>query len=206
MGGGYHHHGGFRRGGFRRGFRPFGVDVIDTVYVEPECPAVIDVLPDAPIPYCCKIGQSRCRAVRQREAGDILPTLVGPDAARKYIDETDAGYNVLDASIQASNVPADFKTGWNVQLAAWKTFAVGARSSVGFLDAKAIMDQTDRWQTALGNWSTQFHALSPSSAIPNPVQAGQGMGEQASLSDITKLVLAGGLVAGIVILGPKLMR
>lgn len=144
---------------------------------------------------------------RKTDAGDILPTLVLPDDARKYIDQVDADYARFNLAVTTSTtVLASFQAQWTVQFASWKAFSVGARASVGFLDTKAVMDQTDRWAAQLVDFSKAFIAAGGTLVGPGPSSPGQGTGGTLPLSDVTKLVLAVGAVAGILILGPSLTK
>jgi hypothetical protein len=191
----HHHHG---RGGSRGNFGGWG-DNDTTIFLHDDAPELVLVDVDGNGTPDMLVHPADV------DAQGILPTIVTGSDARNYIDETDTGYNTLDASIQASGVAADFKTSWAATYAGWKTFSMAARASVGLLDAKAVMDQTDRWVTTLGNFSTQFHALSPGSTVPTmPVPAGQGVPDTSTaalLSGSTGLVVAGAVLAGILVFG-----
>jgi hypothetical protein len=142
------------------------------------------------------------------EAGEIWPTFVTPDDARRYIDEVDSGYSRLDTAIQASNVPTDFKVSWGIQLGTWKTFALSAKPSVGWFNTKAVMEQTDRFNAELKNWYTGFQTVGGKPSSPPPLPPGQGIPDPnpASVKDITTLGLVVGGIAALVIFGPKLAR
>jgi hypothetical protein len=140
------------------------------------------------------------------EAGDLLPTFVTADDARRYIDETDTGYSRLNTAIATSSASPDFKAAWAIQLAGWTTFATGARATVGFLNAKAVMDQTDRWAAQLQDWSAAFAKAGGMAPGPAPPSPGQGTGKPTSLGDLTGLIVAAGVVAAIVIFGPRLAK
>jgi hypothetical protein len=140
------------------------------------------------------------------DAGDLLPTFVTPDDARRYIDEVDTGYARLDSSILASSVPADFKTSWGIQLASWKTFALTAKPSVGWLNTTAVMQQTDRYQSELRNWFKGFQTVGGSPMGPMPGVPGQGVPNDANVTNLTQLAVVIGGVAALVIFGPKLAR
>lgn len=144
---------------------------------------------------------------QKNDAGDILPTLVGPDSARNYIDQTDADYQRLNLAVTTSStVSTAFQAQWALQFAGWKTFSVGARASVGFLDTKSVMDQTDRWAAQLVDFSKAFVAAGGALTGPAPIAPGQGTGSSAPISDLTKLALAIGAVAGVVVFGPHLSK
>ena len=141
------------------------------------------------------------------QAGDIFPTFVTADDAKRYIDETDTGYDRLNVAILASAVPADFKAAWALQIAGWKTFAAGARASVGFFNAKAVMDQTDRWASGLVEWRSSFAKAGGNAPGPAPPAPGQGVPtSNATIGDVTGLVVAAGVLAAIVIFGPRLAK
>jgi hypothetical protein len=141
------------------------------------------------------------------EAGDILPTFVTPEDAKKYIDEVDSGYSRLDTGISsATNLTQDFKASWGIQLTTWKAFAVASKASVGWLNTKAVMDQTDRFNDQLKNWFTEFTKAGGSGVGPMPTTPGQGIPGTTQVSDVTKLVIAGSVLAGILLIAPKLFK
>jgi hypothetical protein len=144
----------------------------------------------------------------ERQAGDIWPTLVTPDDARRYIDEVDAAYSRLDTAIQASTAPTDFRASWGIQLTTWKAFALSAKPTVGWLNTTAVMQQTDRFNEQLKNWFSSFQAIGGKPPGPPPTPPGQGVPNPnpTSIGDVTKLALVLGGVAAIVIFGPKLAR
>lgn len=143
---------------------------------------------------------------KKNDAGDLLPTIVMPDSARKYIDQVDADYTRENLAITQSNVDPAFKAQWLVQFGAWKTFSVAARASVGFFDTKAVMDQTDRFAQQLVDQDKAFAAAGGARIGAPPATPGQGVGEPVALSSVTKLVAALAGVAAIVIIGPKLFK
>lgn len=115
----------------------------------------------------------RLKAARD-DIGDLLPTVVTPDDARRYIDETDAGWKNLDRDVEASAVDQDFKLSFATDLAGWMVFRDGAKASVGWLDTKAVMDQTDRWVEKLDGWRRSLRGAGGRTTGPDPVPAGQG--------------------------------
>ena len=212
MGG--HHHGGHHGGG-RRGRRGgFGsVTVLDTLpdVIESDC--YWERLPDGRMVRRCPTDAQGPGAsyVRYSDAmglgaGDLFPTFVSPDDARKAIDETDAGYERMNIAILAStSAPPEFKASWGLQYATWKTFATGARATVGFLNTKAVMDQNDRYASQLQDWGKSFALVGGQAPGPTPPAAGQGVPGETSLggflSGSTGLILAGAALAGILIFG-----
>lgn len=205
----HHHHGG---GGRRRGGRRFFGGGYGPVYDDGDDYTEILVLGD-PRLYDPTLRRATDldRAVRQAsglDAGDILPTFVTPTDATNYIQEVDTGYARLDASITQSTVADTFRAQWAAQLAAWKVFASGARSSVGWLNTTAIMQQTDRWAQQLKDWDANFQAQGGKDVGPAPLPPGQGMpsGSGVTIPDLTNLALAVGAVAAVVFIAPKLFR
>ncbi len=193
--GGRHHGGGGRRFRGRSG----GTSVV-----------YLDSVPDYVID-CPRTINGVCYP-EFSEAGDILPTWVSGEDAKRYLDEVDAGYNRLDTGITSStNLTQDFKASWGIQLAAWKAFAISAKATLdgfmgGFFNAKAIMEQTDRFNDQLKNWYTEFTKAGGSGVGPMPTTPGQGIPGTTQVSDITKLVVAGGVLAAILVIGPKIFR
>jgi hypothetical protein len=153
------------------------------------------------------VGQRVAIAPVGQALGDWLPTFVTPDDARNYIGEIDAGYKRLDSNVRVDeHVAQDFKIEWGSQLASWTQFAETARPNVGWLNTKATMEQTDRWAKQLGDWSTAFEQAGGKIVGPPPLGPGQGIPGQGgpSLTQLTGLVVAAGVLAAIVVLGPKL--
>jgi hypothetical protein len=219
----HHHH---RRGGFRG--RRFGgpvyvdsgPDVIEeTVFVIPSDLDAIFVPPtDDPVFKTPEAGMNMFeyfpdRAWRQGhrwssfDAGDILPTVVTPDDAKRYLIEVDGGYSQLDAAIQAfAAAPSDYKIAWTIQIGSWKAFFASAMASVGWLNTTAVMQQTDRFNTQLAEWRKSFQAIGGSPPGPGPTPSGQGIPGPSPASDITQVALAVGAVAALVIFGPTIAR
>lgn len=212
-----HHHGG-HHGGRRRFGRSFGtVDVVDSFpdYVTSDC--YRELLPDGSFVWRCpeRIGEAMgyspeyLRVSDTMGAGDILPTFVTPDDARKAIDETDAGYERMNIAILGSSTPPEFKASWGLQYAGWKTFATGARATVGFLNTKAVMDQNDRYQSQLADWNKSFALVGGKAPGPAPADPGQGVPDKNAasfLSGSTGLVLAGAALAAILVFGPRFSK
>ena len=142
------------------------------------------------------------------DAGDLLPTFVTPDDAKNYLNEVDGGYTRLDSAVQTSvAVPNDFKISWSIQMATWKAFYVSSTAGVGWLNTKAVMEQTDRFQSQLGDWTKLFVAAGGIAPGPIPMKPGQGVpGSGNPTSDIVKTVAAVGAVAALIIFGPALVR
>ena len=142
------------------------------------------------------------------EAGDILPTFVTAADAERYINEVNTAYASLNQAISLSQVSSDFKASWDLQWQGWIGFATDARSTVTFWNAKAVMQQTDRWHEQLKNWYTGFQSAGGKPPAPPPIPPGQGIPDPhpTNVTDFTKLALVIGGVAAIVVFGPKLAR
>jgi hypothetical protein len=157
-------------------------------------------------------AQRRRRFVRRPlevaaiEAADLFPTIVTPADALHQLDAVEAGFARLDNSIQKSTVAENFKAAWLLELAAWRAYQSGARASLGWLNTKAVMEQTDKWADDLRNWDKNFQAQGGTNIGPPPMPPGQGNGGGAQLSDLTTLVVAIGLVAAIITIGPALTK
>ena len=143
-----------------------------------------------------------------QDAGDLFPTFVTPEDAKRYMGEVDTGYSQLDAAIQSfPTAPSDFKVAWALQIGGWKAFFSGAMASVGWLNTTAVMQQTDRFNSQLAEWRKSFAAIGGRPPGPGPLTPGQGVpGSGNPTSDVVKVVAAVGAVAAIVIFGPVLAR
>jgi hypothetical protein len=192
---------------------PRSVVVYPTAYEESvflDTPEDIDILfvppTDDPEPKIPQAGMTFFE--NDEDAGDILPTFVTPEDAKRYLNEVDGGYSQLDTAIQSSPLPPlDFKTAWGLQLASWKAFYGSAMATVGWLNTKAVMDQTDRFQAQLIDWRKSFSSVGGTPPGPAPLPPGQGVpGSGNPTSDIVKSVAAVGAVAAIIIFGPALVR
>jgi hypothetical protein len=127
--------------------------------------------------------------------GDILPTFVTPDDARRYIRETDAQWDRIDSDMQASQVDAALKQSWATELEAWRRFRDDAIRTVGWLNTKATMEQTDRWASKLTAWRKAITDAGGKVTGPGPLVPGQGLGDggTASAGWIQLALLVGGL-------------
>jgi hypothetical protein len=114
--------------------------------------------------------------------GDILPTFVTPDDARRYVNETDAEYERLDRAIQVSQASASFKDSWGVDRDAWRKFRDDALKNVGWFNTKATMDQTDRWKKKVSDWHDSFTKQGGRSEGPAPAPPAQGLPPPPSAS------------------------
>lgn len=160
-----------------------------------------DPTPDTFVPVVINLST-------KNDAGDILPTVVLPADARRYIDQVDADYTRFDLAVTTStSVLPEFKAQWATQLAGWKVFSVAARASVGFLDTSAVMGQTDRWAAQLVDFSKAFAQAGGVLVGPPPSAPGQGVpGNAPTVGDFTKLALAAGAAALAFFVLPKLVK
>ncbi len=114
--------------------------------------------------------------------GDILPTFVTPDDAKRYIRETDAQWERTDSDIRASAADAAFQGSWATDLEGWRRFRDDAINSVGWLNTKATMEQTDRWASKLTDWRKALADAGGKLTGPGPVAPGQGLGQGGTAS------------------------
>jgi hypothetical protein len=121
--------------------------------------------------------------VGSAETGDILPTFVTPADAKRYIRETDAQWDRTDSDIQASAaVDMAFKGSWATDLEGWRRFRDDAVNSVGWLNTKATMEQTDRWAAKLTAWRKALTDAGGKLVGPGPLAPGQGLGQGGTAS------------------------
>jgi len=186
-----HHHGGHRRSGGGRGY--FG-----PVYVGvPDCDPFYD-------PYCrvyaasvgAEFGCTTEESVA-KFAGDILPTFVTPTDAQNYIRETDASWIRLAADVANSQVSDQVKESWNQDLAGWTQFRDKNLTDVGWLNTKAVMDQTDRWLLKAGQWKDTLSKAGVTVIGPSPLQPDQG--DPNKKSPLTPYLIGGGIAATLLI-------
>jgi hypothetical protein len=114
--------------------------------------------------------------------GDILPTFVTPDDARRYIRETDAQWERIDSDLRASQLDDAFKRSWAADLEGWRRFRDDAIRSVGWLNTKATMEQTDRWASKLVAWRKAITDAGAKVTGPGPLAPGQGLGDGGTAS------------------------
>lgn len=187
------HHSHGRR--FGRGGRTFivGTPYEETVFLD--CVRDIDGI-------CIPEDATGCCG-----AGDLLPTFVSASDAQRYIDEVNTSYTTMNQAVSLSQVASDFKASWDLQWQGWIHFATDARASVTFWNAKAVMQQTDRWADQLKNWYASFQKAG-GQPPPAPTTPGQGIPDPnaTSVGNLTTLALVVGGVAALVIFGPKLAR
>jgi hypothetical protein len=122
-------------------------------------------------------------AAESAATGDILPTFVTPDDAKRYVRETDAQWERTDTDVQASTqADAAFKASWATDLEGWRRFRDDAIQSVGWLNTKATMEQTDRWAQKLTDWRKSLSDAGGKLTGPGPVAPGQGLGQGGTAS------------------------
>lgn len=137
--------------------------------------------------------------------GDILPTFVTPTDARNYINETDANYKALNSDVVPSIVDQGFKDSWATQFASWGIFKQ-QNEDVGWLNTKAVMDQTDRWAANLLLWRKGFTDRGGKPSSPAPIAPGQGVETQPTeLAPWIKTLGILAIVGGFVYLGVKIV-
>jgi hypothetical protein len=192
-----------------------GPSLDDTIFVTPsELDAILVPPPDKPEFKVPQAGMTFFENDRdghflsvRHDAGDLFPTFVTPDDAKRYMGEIDAGYTNLDAAIQTSTTaPVDFKMGWALQMGSWKAFYASATASVGWLNTKAVFEQADRFAQQLIDWRKSFAAVGGTPPGPNPLPPGQGTGGGTTASDITKIAVVLGAAYVALLFGPTFLR
>lgn len=135
--------------------------------------------------------------------GDWLPTFVTPDDAKRYIGETNAGYERLALAIDSSPVSARFKEAWATQLKGWQAFRDEALRNVGWLNTKATMEQNDRWTAQLGDWDASYRkepGAKPVGPAPTPPQVSPGpVGDKVQTAFLIVAAIAGIAATGYLI-------
>ncbi|HKQ69538.1 MAG TPA: hypothetical protein VJT73_09370 [Polyangiaceae bacterium] len=114
--------------------------------------------------------------------GDLLPTIVTADDARRYVNETEAEFERLDRTIQTSSVNDSFKQSWAIDRDAWRKFREDALRNAGLFNAKATMEQTDRWKKKVSDWNDSFTKEGGRTVGPAPAPPAQGLPPPPSAS------------------------
>lgn len=109
--------------------------------------------------------------------GDMLPTFVTPDDAKRYMDEVGTDHKLLNNDITQSSVRQLFKDDWALYLHDWQSFYTKAYPDVGWLNTKATMEETDRYSSWVAGWRKAFAAEGGKVGSPGPPNAGQGIPE-----------------------------
>ena len=115
------------------------------------------------------------------DVGDWIPTFVTADDAKRYVREYDAQWDRVTQDVErvGDKMPADLKQSWAVDLEAWHKFRDDAIAAVTFWNAKATMEQTDRWASKLIEWRKALEKANVPVTGPGPVTPGQGLGGQS---------------------------
>jgi hypothetical protein len=132
---------------------------------------------------------------------DIFPTWVSPEDALRYVKEVDVNYSVLDLAIRQSRSTEQWKGLWKAQLTGWQAFRDDAPKTINWMNAKAIMEQADRWSKQLQNWRDDFKAQGTGTAPPPVIAPGQGTSDTSEMLESWAKIAAilGGVAALFVI-------
>lgn len=128
---------------------------------------------------------------------DWLPTFVTPTDAINYINETDAQWARLDNASKAANIDATFRHSWELDLAQWRVFRDLNLKDVGWLNTKAVMEQTDRWVEKAKGWDSAFQKAGVKGA--GPVVPPPGQGTPPDSNPFTPYLIGGGVALGAII-------
>lgn len=130
-------------------------------------------------------GEDR-QAVATGDIGSWIPTFVTADDARRYVREYDSQWERVRADVDRAGdkISPDLRQSWAVDLEGWRKFRDDAIASVTFWNARAIMEQCDRWASKLIEWRKAFEKANVPVTGPGPVIPGQGLGGQAGSNAI----------------------
>ncbi len=95
---------------------------------------------------------------------DVLPTIVTPSDAKLLIDQVNAEYDLFDSDV-SPNTDGAFRAKWAGQLHSWELFRDNAKKTVGWLNTRSVMAQTDAYHDQLQTWKTAYAALGGRSTI-----------------------------------------
>jgi len=146
---------------------------------------------------------------RLDEAGDIFPT--SPASVRTALDQEQANWNSLYDAVLAAlgvgQIGTDFSFPFTNDLFAWRTFYTVTIQFTPF--GWEPMAQLEEWRKKRAAWATQLQERIKRKLPGNLDQAPPR--EEAPIKpptpgDFIGLIVAVGVVAAIVILGPRLAK
>jgi hypothetical protein len=140
------------------------------------------------------------------DAQGILPTFTGPADVDAHREAVNGQHQSLNAQIIASGISQDFKNAWLNYLRSWNEFYTANREAswaAKFLSAVSMYSQIDQFASQVADWASKFQQAGGQLQGGFPSLADK---PTTNISDITGLVVAGGVLAAIVILGPKLVK
>jgi hypothetical protein len=116
------------------------------------------------------------------DVGDWIPTFVTADDAKRYVREYDAQWErvTLDVERIADKIPPELKQSWSIDLEAWRKFRDDAIASTTLWNARATMEQADRWAAKLIEWRKSLEKANVPITGPGPVVPGQGLGGEGN--------------------------
>lgn len=145
-------------------------------------------------------------SLRGPDAADILPTLTGPGDVDTHREAVNGQHQQLNAQILPSNVSQEFKSAWGNYLQSWLTFYNQNKDAnwlTKSLYAKSMYEQIDQFANQVAQWAQDFKKAGGN--LQGDIPSIADKPSDVTISKVTGLVVAGGVLAAIVILGPKLV-
>jgi hypothetical protein len=144
------------------------------------------------------------RAPAPASSGDLMPTLITPDAIRQRIEAINAQVDLLNQEIGASadqTLKLRFMS-WFLDWKAWRQ-RVSGDSWLLFWSGKAVDEELTQWQKNLQGWREQFEKrggqpVSPTPPGPPPSTQPTVIGP--ALEGIGNIVLGVALIGGAIVL------
>lgn len=141
-------------------------------------------------------------------AGDLLPT--SPLSVRTALDQENANwlslYDAVLAALTAGSISTDFSFPFTNDLAAWKIFYALNMQQTPF--GWEPMAQLEEWRKKRARWALDLEARVKFKLPGNLDEAPprEKSTAFASMGDLTGLIVAAGVVAAIVVFGPRLAK
>lgn len=156
------------------------------------------------------LGAPLARVQQATSAGDLMPTLITPDAIRQRILVIDGQVDLLDKDISKGKdrVFVERWAEWYKHWKAWKD-KVYPDYWLLFWSGKATDEELTQWQTELGKWreeakSRGVEIVSP--APPGPPPSTQPTQITPVLEGITTAAVAIGIVGLGIVLAKNIKR
>lgn len=146
-------------------------------------------------------------SLRGNDAGDILPTFTGPGDVDAHREAVNGQHQQLNSQILPSGVSQDFKSAWGQYLQTWLSFYNTNKAANWIeksLSAKSMYEQIDQFANQVAQWATDFQKAGGN--LQGSIPSIADKPSDVTLAKVTGLVVAAGVVAAIVVIGPKLVK
>ena len=146
---------------------------------------------------------------RYRDAGDILPSVVGPRDVDNYLDRVMGQVETLDRGVRANaQLPIQTRREWSAFVDEWRTFYARNHGNdlPNLISAKAVMNETDVYQKRVQDWDTTLRQAGANLPAPKPdaLPSDSPSSESGGPSTNQLLIFAGiGLAALITVFAIK---